>query len=171
MKGYQSILAIGLHRRPGSDLVPYEPASALNRPITIQCPGSIVVKGYARSNRSRPNYDQRLADRPTFPFSSQSALSGTQCLRGGELAGEGQNGPLATKLPYRDNLNSVSTMANTVRWLTERAEQWRKQAMAGCGREIGREHRQGIPGLPRSQSNSDEGQHLPLGATMFLGQL
>jgi hypothetical protein len=68
---------------------------------------------------------------------SATGHGGAQCLRGGELAGDGQNGPLATNLPDRDNLNSESTMVNTAMWLTERAELWRKQATTGCGERLG----------------------------------
>ena len=100
----------------------------------------------------------------------QAERAGAQGLRGGELAGDGQNGPLATNSPDRDYLNSESTMVNTVMWLTERAELWQKQATMGVRREIGREHRRGIPGLPRPWSNSDAGQHLPPGAATFQGQ-
>jgi hypothetical protein len=122
------------------------------------------------AKRNRPNRDQWLIARPTFPFSPQSARGGARCLRGGELAGDGQNGPLANKLPTQDNLNSVHTMANTVRWLTEQAELWRKQATGRCGREIGRKLQRGIPGLPRLWSNSYAGLHLPLGTVTLLGQ-
>lgn len=107
---------------------------------------------------------------PNQQSGDQAERAGAQGLRGGELAGDGQNGPLATNSPDRDYLNSESTMVNTVMWLTERAELWQKQATMGVRREIGREHRRGIPGLPRPWSNSDAGQHLPPGAATFQGQ-
>jgi hypothetical protein len=78
----------------------------------------------------------------------QAERGGAQCLRGGELAGDGQNGPLATNLPDRDNLNSESTMVNTVMWHTEHAELWRKQATTGCGERLGASTGEEFPDCP-----------------------
>jgi hypothetical protein len=120
-------------------------------------PGSLIPRSTAVTSPGRTGIyfeSAPFTSHPTATSVSPPQLSyhGTeaapQCFRGGELAGDSQNGPLATNLPDRDNLNSERTMVNTVMWLTELAELWRKQATTGCRERLGASTGEKFPDCP-----------------------